>query len=179
MALIYLSHPIGDGGTLSETEKHANKQRAFRFVNRLREMFPHIKFFCPAEAEIFVSKVLEGKSDCCNAKVRNITMRMPTDYGKDAQEFPSNVCTKCSKECTTHQFMELDEVLDVDCEIIRECEGLIAYTPNGKISKGMDIEIEFANKNNIPVLNLWYSDDINESKLKELVEIFIIDAIDG
>ena len=136
-ALMYLSHAIADGGTLNTEERAENRRKAYKFAGWLRDKFPQIRFFCPAEMEVFVAKALKG------------------------------------------EYLTLDQVLNVDCEIIKECEGLIAYTPKGKTSKGMDIEIEFANANNVPVQNLYYADDMKEEALIEIIGSFIEECIDG
>ncbi len=44
-----------------------------------------------------------------------------------------------------------EDILWADCEIVRNCAFLIAWTPDGFISTGMGIEIEFAKSINIPV----------------------------
>jgi hypothetical protein len=36
------------------------------------------------------------------------------------------------------------EILSVDCEIILGCCGLIVYAPDGHISKGMTVELDYA-----------------------------------
>lgn len=136
-AMIYLSHPIGDGGVLLEAEKIVNRRKALKFVDWLRCKFPQIRFYCPAEAELFVAKAL------------------------------------------IYNYLNLEQVLRIDCGIIKECEGLIAYMPKGKTSKGMDVEIEFANANKIPVLTLGWADDLKEEGLIDIVGNFIEEAIDG
>jgi len=45
-----------------------------------------------------------------------------------------------------------NQILFVDCEIVRRCNFLIAYTPDSFISGGMQIEIDYANTCDIPVL---------------------------
>lgn len=44
------------------------------------------------------------------------------------------------------------EILDVDCCIVSRCNFVIAYSPDGFISNGMQVEIDYANKHDIPVL---------------------------
>ena len=45
-----------------------------------------------------------------------------------------------------------EDILWADCQIIeRTCDILIAYSPDGYISTGMKIEIEFAHAHSIPV----------------------------
>jgi hypothetical protein len=41
------------------------------------------------------------------------------------------------------------EILKVDCEILRNCNFLLVYCPDGVISHGMQIEIDFAKKHKI------------------------------
>lgn len=42
------------------------------------------------------------------------------------------------------------EILDIDCEILKTCNGLLVYMPDDYISHGMQMEISYAAKNNIP-----------------------------
>ena len=43
------------------------------------------------------------------------------------------------------------DILWADCEIIRNCNILLAWSPDDLISTGMHIEIDFANAHDIPV----------------------------
>jgi hypothetical protein len=66
------------------------------------------------------------------------------------------------------------EILDIDCQIVGECDGLLALS-NGFISNGMDIEIQYAKLRKIPcftwdiasfVTNLigWLKDETPKNK---------------
>ncbi|KKM20484.1 hypothetical protein LCGC14_1644990 [marine sediment metagenome] len=44
-----------------------------------------------------------------------------------------------------------EDILWGDCEIIRDCDILFAWSPDDFISTGMQIEITFAREHNIPV----------------------------
>jgi len=44
------------------------------------------------------------------------------------------------------------EILDVDCMIVQTCNFLIALAPEGYISRGMQVEIDYANTHGIPVV---------------------------
>ncbi len=44
------------------------------------------------------------------------------------------------------------QILDIDCEIVRRCCFVVAYSPDGYLSKGMKIEIEYACMYGIPVI---------------------------
>lgn len=50
------------------------------------------------------------------------------------------------------KYLSEKQILDVDCEIVRRCSFMIAYTPDGYLSRGMKVEIEYANENGIPVI---------------------------
>jgi hypothetical protein len=42
-------------------------------------------------------------------------------------------------------------ILEGDCDILSKCRGLILYMPDDYISKGMRIELDYANEHEIPV----------------------------
>ena len=48
-------------------------------------------------------------------------------------------------------FMTITEILAVDCDIINTCDLLLVY--GDYLSSGMKVEIEYADKNKIPILN--------------------------
>ncbi len=50
------------------------------------------------------------------------------------------------------KYLTEKQILDVDCAIVQECNFMIAFTPDGYLSRGMKIEIEDANENGIPVI---------------------------
>lgn len=45
------------------------------------------------------------------------------------------------------------QILDIDCVIISRCNFLVVYSPDDYISKGMQIEIDHAIFDNIPVIS--------------------------
>lgn len=49
-------------------------------------------------------------------------------------------------------YLSEKQILDVDCKIVQGCNFMIAYTPDGYLSRGMKVEIEYANENGIPVI---------------------------
>lgn len=53
-----------------------------------------------------------------------------------------------------HNFLTISQILDIDCLILVNCNALLALCPDGKESAGMSYEIDFAEKNHIPVLKL-------------------------
>ncbi|MDD5434889.1 MAG: hypothetical protein PH343_05615 [Nitrospira sp.] len=57
----YLSHCISDGGILTEEIMQKNCQRAIDFGNFLRQQFPLLDVYIPAEHEDFVHKTYGGK----------------------------------------------------------------------------------------------------------------------
>jgi len=54
--------------------------------------------------------------------------------------------------------MKEKQILDVDCEIISKCQGLLVFQPDGYISRGMEIEIEYAKENNYPIVDIKNQD---------------------
>lgn len=51
------------------------------------------------------------------------------------------------------------QILDVDCEIVKGCNFIIAFTPDGYLSRGMRVEIEYACSNGIPVIEVARLDE--------------------
>lgn len=51
------------------------------------------------------------------------------------------------------------QILDVDCAIVEQCHFVLAYSPDGYLSKGMKIEIEYAGVNSVPVIEIARLDD--------------------
>ena len=45
------------------------------------------------------------------------------------------------------------QILDVDCDIILKCNFLVVFAPDDYISRGMQIEIDHAVENNIPIIS--------------------------
>ncbi|KKN05758.1 hypothetical protein LCGC14_1084110 [marine sediment metagenome] len=67
-----------------------------------------------------------------------------------------------------------EDILWGDCQIVKACDILIAFSPDGFISTGMRIEIDFANKHNIPVFIVKSAEglmDIRATILKYLLRI--------
>lgn len=57
-------------------------------------------------------------------------------------------------------FLNETQILDVDCEIVQRCNFLIAYAPDNHISNGMQVEVNYAHTNNIPVVYIWDETDL-------------------
>ena len=51
------------------------------------------------------------------------------------------------------------QILDTDCVIVGRCHFVLAYTPDGYLSRGMRTEIEFAGKSGIPVIEVAQLDE--------------------
>jgi len=52
------------------------------------------------------------------------------------------------------KYLSEKQILEVDCEIVQGCNFVIAYTPDDYLSRGMKVEIEYANGNGIPVITV-------------------------
>lgn len=46
------------------------------------------------------------------------------------------------------------QILDIDCDIISECDAMIIYTPDGYISRGMNIEIDYTTEIDLPTITI-------------------------
>ena len=50
-------------------------------------------------------------------------------------------------------YLTLEQVLDIDCNIVSQCNFIVVFSPDDYISKGMQIEIDHAVFNSIPVIS--------------------------
>jgi len=66
-------------------------------------------------------------------------------------------------------FLNEDQILNVDCDILAKRHFLIAYCPDDYISKGMFIEIGKAQKLRIPVFYV-YSNIMNEAPIRTIAQ---------
>jgi len=67
-----------------------------------------------------------------------------------------------------------EQILDVDCAILEGCDGLLVFKPDGFISNGMKIEIDWASahcveKDGSPGLPTHYTDGCDWSTIKVFV----------
>ena len=51
------------------------------------------------------------------------------------------------------EYMTEEQILDIDCTIISRCNFIVVFSPDDYISKGMQIEIDYAVKSHIPVIS--------------------------
>lgn len=60
---VYISHSIRGiaGSEATQETMNANNQKALIFVKHLRENFPNIDFYCPAEHEDWIQKAFNKK----------------------------------------------------------------------------------------------------------------------
>lgn len=76
------------------------------------------------------------------------------------------------------------QILDVDCELIKNCDGLLIYALDNYISRGMQTEKEFSYENNIPVFfelsaYLYSENDLPTKSGKQKIECFIKELKNG
>lgn len=50
------------------------------------------------------------------------------------------------------KYLTLEQVLDIDCDIISQCNFIVVFSPDDYISKGMQVEVDYCVFNNIPVI---------------------------
>lgn len=48
-----------------------------------------------------------------------------------------------------------EQILEIDCEILRTCDVLVVFAPDAFISGGMKVEIDCAALYNIPIVFVW------------------------
>lgn len=70
-------------------------------------------------------------------------------------------------EAYLHGRITEEEILDTDCNILAKRNFLLVYSPDGYISKGMGVEINFAKFNNIPRF-YNYTDGVDKKLVKEI-----------
>ncbi len=108
----YFSHAIrGKSGPGANHDQQAkNCTEAKRIAYMLRQLFPKLELYVPAENETFV--------------------QIAYDTGHLGEK----------------------EILDIDCKIIDNCDGVIVYVPNGdELQGGRKIEYDHAVATNKPV----------------------------
>ena len=71
------------------------------------------------------------------------------------------------------KYVTEEQILDVDCEIVKRSHFVIAYSPDGYLSRGMKIEIEYANVNSIPVIEVARLDDVGISAINRQIHDFM------
>lgn len=66
-------------------------------------------------------------------------------------------------------FMTITEILAVDCAIIDTCDLLLVY--GDYLSNGMKVEIEYADKNKIPILNFCRLMPVVVDSVKTIIDM--------
>lgn len=67
-------------------------------------------------------------------------------------------------------YLSEKQILDVDCKIVRGCNFMIAYTPDDYLSRGMKVEIEYANENGIPVIIVGKLDTVGLTSINRQLQ---------
>ena len=71
------------------------------------------------------------------------------------------------------KYLTEEQILAVDCVIVRRCYFVIAYSPDGFLSKGMRIEIEDAGKAGIPVIIVAQLDEQGIEAINRQLDSFM------
>lgn len=66
-------------------------------------------------------------------------------------------------------YLTVDQILDIDCNIISQCDAVLVLNWEGTLSGGMKIEVVYANEHGIPVFELNGLD----AKNLELLRLFL------
>ena len=56
------------------------------------------------------------------------------------------------------KYITVGQILEIDCDIVRQCAFVVVFSPDGHLSRGMKIEIEYAGENGIPVIVIFKLD---------------------
>lgn len=64
-------------------------------------------------------------------------------------------------------YLSESEILDIDCDILKTCNGLLVYFPDEFISVGMGIEVKCALTNRIPIVRVCTQ---NRELVREFLE---------
>lgn len=75
--------------------------------------------------------------------------------------------------CYRRQFLNEKQILEVDCVIVQRCSFVIAYSPDGYISKGMSIEIEYAGEHSIPVIIVAHLGEAGTDAINRQLQTFM------
>lgn len=70
-------------------------------------------------------------------------------------------------------YLSEKQILEIDCKIVRSCNFMIAYTPDGYLSRGMKVEIEYANENGIPVIIVSKLDESGITSINRQLQTFM------
>jgi hypothetical protein len=70
-------------------------------------------------------------------------------------------------------YLSEDQILDVDCEIVRGCHFVLAYSPDGYLSGGMKVEIEYAGDHGIPVTVISKLDNAGQNLINQQIQLFM------
>jgi hypothetical protein len=75
--------------------------------------------------------------------------------------------------CYKWKLLSEKQILAVDCEIVQQCGFIIAYSPDGYISRGMSIEIEYAGEHGIPVIIVGRLDECGIRVINRQLQTFM------
>ena len=112
------------------------------------------------QVRVYVSHSIRGKK---GINATNEDMRRNNDkaivFGKALRrKFPGvnfyvpGDCDEFVMIAYRKKYLNEKQILDVDCEIVQQCNFMIAYSPDGYLSRGMRVEIEYAGENGISVV---------------------------
>jgi len=68
------------------------------------------------------------------------------------------------------KYLDEKQILNVDCEIVEGCNFVLAYSPDGYLSRGMKIEIEYAGEHGIPVVVIFKLDRTGENLINRQIQ---------
>jgi len=108
--------------------------------------------------KIYVSHSIRGKyGKDATAKEMNLNCQRAIKFGNGLREtFPEyNFYIPAEHDLFVQKayfknYLTEEQILDIDCDIITECEAMLIYAPDGHISRGMGVEMRFTSIWHIP-----------------------------
>ena len=68
------------------------------------------------------------------------------------------------------KYITVEQILEIDCDIVRQCAFVIAYAPDSYLSRGMKKEIEYAGENGIPIIVIFRLDRTGENLINRQIQ---------
>lgn len=109
----------------------------------------------------------EDMSINCNAalevgtRIRKLIPQLGLHIPAEHEEFVSRAYR--------NGYMNEKEILDVDCQIINDCDLIFILVKDGWIGGGIGVEIKYAQKQNIPIYFIF------DNEIDEIIEMVVND----
>ena len=127
---------------------------------------------------LYVSHSIRGRAGrSATAEQMNLNCQKAIKLGKQLrEEFPKHEFYIPAdhdlfvQKAYLKGYLTEEQILDIDCDIIKGCDALIIYTPDGYISYGMNVEIDYTTEHNIPIFVINRFDAVAICDLGEFLD---------